>query len=276
MPMAEYSSGTRLAEGVCYIVVPESVILDFGECANVVTAFSYMWFKRGVDSTVCFSAGKMAEWSGRKPDRGPGRINDRFVKAVGKLVDCGYVSLDGELGRSSYVEACVVKDKVTEQCQQESKRFAVIYSDEVRKIFSYDGFKPNDSFFNCDVVLRVFAYLRMMIYRRRVESYTSDGIDEKVERNPESYNAYLKDVSDALGMQMRVLSDSIDALKNLGLIYSVSLPRFMSDGRWHTGQTLFCNFEKREGMLLYASGDGYYDREIENKKRQLAAAIRKK
>lgn len=264
-------SGNRFA-------VPHSIITDSDMNDKRVTAFSFFSVRRGLDCCLTFSLNNIVKWTGRKPNRHENGINDKFAQAVEYLEDQGYLTLSGKPGHTSCVDACLSLDRIAEEC--ECDRFAVIYLDELRKILDYKNPNSKDVFLNSDVVLLVFAYLRMMIFRRRNRLLPEEigvggiynrelDIETRRKKSPDTYNGYYCDMADELGITSRTFSKAVDALNDMGLIYSESLPRVKHDGKWKTTHTVFCNAYKREGDCLLASGEEYYLAEVENKKNKL-------
>lgn len=280
----EYQSPTKLEmPSGNYFLVPASVILDTGSNDKRVTVFSLLSVKRGLDWSVNFSINSMVGWAGKKQNRNPNGINASFNTAIERLIEEGYLSVYGKLGNATNVDAVFNMSKITEQCQQKRERFAIIYIDELQKILGYKVKSSKDSFFSNDVVLLVFSYLRMMIYRRRNELLPGEtNIDGKNDkeydinarriRSPEAYSGYYCDIAEELGLSPRAVSDAVSALNELELIYSESLPRVKHEGKWKTTYTIFCNRYKRENNYLLADGSKYYMSEIDNKKKQLNVA----
>lgn len=277
----EYSSPVKLeAPSGNYFAVPESVILDADANDKRVTAFSFFSVRRGLDCEVTFSVNNIVKWTGREPNRYANGINAKFSQAIERLANEGYISLSGKPSNSSSVDAVFSLDKITEQCRQKKRRFAIIYVDELKKILGYANPNAKDSFFNNDILLLVFAYLRMMI-RRRMNSLLPEerniggershehDVEMRRIRMPETHDEYYCDMADKLGLSPRAVSDAVDILNELGLIYSEPLPRVMHDGKWRTTHTLFCNRYKREGSYLLAEGRDYYISEAKRRKRQL-------
>lgn len=275
----EYPSPTKLEgnSGV-YFAVPESVVFgkDMGD--RRVTVFSFISVRRGLDLNLTFTVNGIVEWSGRKPDKHKNGTSDKFTSAVSRLVDDGYLTLHGKLGRSSCTNARFNLELVLERCKTE--RFAIIYLDELEKILSYRNPNKKDSFMSNEAVLLVFAYLRMKIFRRRNRLFPEEtNVDDKNDvqydietrkaKNPEAYSDYYCDIAENVGLSERSVSKSVEVLNELGLIYSEPLPRVKHDGKWKTTHTLFSNAYKREGCELLHYGIDYYLPEIENKKRKL-------
>lgn len=269
----EYESTERL-EGAAgaYFTIPSSIIFgkDIGE--KRVTAFSYFSVRRGIDGIVSFSTNMVVNWAGRKPNRRVGGINDKMFDAIFALSNEGFICVDGDYSGSKVANARYNSSRVSGDAKS---GYATIYVDELYDIFGCDI--SGDGFVNVDILLLVFAYLRMRIYRRpnklRVEELNVDGendiahdIDARRRRNPEAYNGYYCDIADDLGLSPRVTSKAIDILVDIGLIYSEPLPRTMVGDRWLTSHSLFCNAYKRERNVLLDGGKPYYTREIENKK----------
>ena len=150
----------------------------------------------------------------------------------------------------------------------------------MKQILNYKNQNSKDSSVNNDIILLVFAYLRMRIFRRRNRLFPEEiNIDNKnshkydIEarklRSPDAYDCYYCDIAKELGLSSRTVSKAINVLNELGLIYSESLPRIRYDGKWRTDHTIFCNAYKREGSCLLASGSDYYLTEVKNKKKKL-------
>ena len=246
------------------------------------TIFSYFSVKRGLDNMCEFSVNSIIKWSKKKPDRHKGGINDKVLLAVGALVEEGYLSLEEKLTSNVTIDSTWNVEKITEECKR--NRFAVIYLDELKKILEYQNPNPKDTLLNTDIILLVFAYLRMKIYRRRnmmmPEEYNLDSkndheydIQQRRTRSPEAYDCFYYEIGNELGITARAVSKAVEVLNELQLIYSEALPRIKyNDGetiKWRTDHTIFCNYYKREGSNLLAQGEQYYLIEINNKKKKL-------
>lgn len=275
----EYSNPAKLnGDSGIYFTVPESIILDSDANDKRVTAFSFFSVRRGLDCGVTFSVNSMVKWMGRKQNRNSNGINGKLVQAIERLRDNGYISFSDKLTNSSFVDASFDMSKVSDECTQ--GRFAVIYLDELKKILDYRNPNPKDAFLNNDVILLVFAYLRMKIIRRRNELFpeevNADGkrsheYDVKTRRirSPEAYDCYYSEIAEELGISARTVSKAVAVLNEIGLVYSESLPRINKDGKWRTDRTVFCNAYKREGGKLLDDGSEYCISEIDRKKRKL-------
>lgn len=255
-----------------YFSVPVDVIMNDIEEAKVITAFSYLSICRGIDMRVKCSVADIVEWSGRKPNRASGGINDKISLSMSYLRDEGYVDVDDMSGR---FVAEFAFDKVKETCS--GYRFAILYVDEVEKVLSYSDGNASDKRFSNDILLLVFSYLRMMIYRRKNAVAIEDDAAKRKLRNPEAYVGFYKDIAEDIGVSERLVSKSVDILFDMGLIYYETLPKYKNaDGEWRTGRTLFCNSYKREGKMLLASGKSYYVPEASNMKSKITLSKKKR
>lgn len=255
-----------------YIVIPSSVILDGKECEKLVTVFSYFFIKRGLDDTVSSSINMIAKWCGKNPNRSQRGISAKLLAAVNKLNEDGFISVSDNPSGANIVETNVNLGMITKLCQEDRERFATVYIDEILKIVRYDGLSSSNKTLDNDVLLHVFAYLRMMIYRRKSDpSATQYGDnDERRVRTTETYNCYIQDMAEELGLSPAIASDAIAALREMELIYFEPLPRLKyDDSMWRTGHTVFCNWYKRESGYLVAEGSAYYEEEVRNRKKQL-------
>jgi hypothetical protein len=278
----EYSSSVELANVTGkYFVVPKSIILAKNTNDKRLSAFSYFVMRAGMDNRVYFSVNEIIRWLGRKQDRHSTGINNRILQMTNYFKNEGYLNFDGELTSSSAkIEAEVNNSAILQICKQEN--FAIIYVDEYMRIAEYQKLDVDtkDSYLNKDIILLVFAYLRMKIYRRKnrlaideININNKNSLDYDIhsrrKANPEAYNCYYIDIAEELGISERMVSKAANVLKEIGLIYLETLPRIKYNDNWVTEHTIFCNTYKREGNLLLDSGEEYYMREIKNKKDKL-------
>ena len=275
----EYQNPVKLnGDSGIYFSVPDSVILDADANDKRVTAFSFFSIRRGLDRGVSFSINSIVKWIGRKQNRNSNGINGKLIQAIERLRDDEYISFSDKLTNSSCIDATFNTCKVSEECNR--GRFAVIYFDELKKILDYKNPNSKDAFLNNDVILLVFAYLRMEIYRRsnslrpeeiNIGNKRSHELDVETRRIrcPEAYDCYYYEIAEKLGISARTVSKAVVVLNELGLIYSESLPRVNVDGKWRTDRTIFCNAYRREGGYLLKDGSEYYLPEIDRKKKKL-------
>lgn len=275
----EYSSPVELdAISGNYFAVPASIIMDTDMTEKRITVFSFFSIYRGLNSSLFFSINNIVKWMGKQPNRHTNGINGKTIQIIEYLRDGGYLTLYDELNNSSCMEATLNLSKISEECDND--RFAIIYLDELKQIMGYQNPNAKDVFLNSDVILLVFAYLRMKIYRRRNKLFLEEinvdnqnnhqlDIDARRLRSPDAYDCYYYEIAEELGLTARTVSKAVDALNELGLIYSEPLPRIKYENKWRTDHTIFCNTYKREGNYLLISGSEYYMTEVENKKRKL-------
>lgn len=246
------------------------------------TVFSYFSVRRGLNSEVTFSINDIVRWSGRKPDRHLNGINDKVERIIDYLCEQRYLGKTSIPKHSSMVSANFNLGRIQQACDTE--RFAVIYTDELAKIISCPV-SLRDTYHNVDVILLVFAYLRMKIYKRRNRLFPEEinvqnkndyflDIEARRMRAPEAYDDYFSDIALELGLTDRAVSAAVAALNELGLIYFETLPRIKrideyGNEKWRTDHTIFCNTYKREMQYLLAFGSEYYMQEIRNKKLKL-------
>lgn len=217
------------------------------------------------------------DWLKRKPNRHKNGLNDKIEECINHFYNTGYLKLLDNSNLSVYKTSVFNSEKLTEDCQNGLFRFAIIYLDEVNTILNY---RSNDTTINSDIVLLVFAYLRMKIYRRpnklsaqeiNLDNKNSHSYDIKKrrERAIEAYDCYYYEIAEDLGITERVVSKAINILYGLNLIYFESLPKTKYDDKWKTNHAIFCNTYKRENGYLLAEGKEYYLPEIDNKKKKL-------
>ena len=275
----EYSSPIELdVISGNYFAIPASIILDIDMTEKRTSVFSFFSVYRGLNSSLFFSINSIVKWMGKQPNRNANGINNKIIKVVEGLRDGGYLTLSEELDNSSCIEAVYNLSKISEEC--DCDRFALIYLDELKQIINYQNPNLKDSFLNSDVILLVFAYLRMKIFRRRNKLFPEEinvndrnnhqyDISARKLRSPDVYDCYYFEIAKELGLTARTVSKAAAALGELGLIYSEALPRIKYEDKWRTDHTVFCNMYKREGSYLLASGESYYLTEVENKKKRL-------
>lgn len=283
MESYEYSSPKELDHiSGNYFAVPSSIILDTNMNDKRVSVFSFFSIHRGLDCSLFFSINSIVKWIGKLPNRNANGINNKIIQIIEYLRHEGYLTLFEEPTNSSCIESNFNLSKISEKCEHE--RFAIIYVDELKKIMNYHNPNLKDSSVSNDIILLVFAYLRMKIFRRRnkllpeeinINNNNNHQYDIEIRKlkSPDAYNCYYYEIANELGLSDRTVSKTVAILNELNLIYSESLPRIKyHDGKsekWRTDHTIFCNTYKREGNCLLISGKDYYLTEIENKKKKL-------
>lgn len=272
-----------------YYSIPSSVIFDPDGVMNEkrISVFSFFSMFKAANDNLFFSVNSIVKWLGRKPNKHKNAINDKIHQNMDGLIYYGHLSMIDDCGNDSYCSQALVNMKsIRQECDIE--RFAIIYFDEYEKIMSYKFSNNKDVYLSNDSVLLVFAYLRSKIAKRRNELLPEEiNLDNKNDlvydiqkrklKSPDVYNCFLMDIARELKLSDRVVSLSVSVLNELGLIYSVEMPRTrQDDSKWKTNHTLFCNAYKREGGYLLDSGEQYYLTEIENKKKKLNGIFRQR
>lgn len=267
-----------------YFMVPRCLIQDSQAGSKRITIFSFLSIRRGLDKIVTFTINGIAKWMGKTPNRNPNGVNNKIMQLLRYLQSEGYVSLPRRIENTMLSEAEFNIDTVKKNCEGDT--FAILYVDEVEDILHYK-IRNKENECNRDVVLLVFAWLRMRIYRRpnrmRPEEMNCDDKDKRendiANRRklfPEAYDCYYKDIAKDVGISERLVSKAVAVLNGLELIYSEPLPRSKNDdGDWRTEHIIFCNYYKREKESLLAFGEDYYSEEVESKK-NLINAYKKK
>ena len=266
----EYDSKSKLDgnDGV-YFRIPKEVIVNNDSNDMLITTFMFFAVRRGLDDKVMFNVNWMVKWHGKNSDRHSRGINSKFASAVNDLCDLGYLSLDGGIENTKMYIAEFNTKKVKDEC--DTDYFAIIYLDEYEKIMEYD---TKSKYVNNDILLRVYAYLKMNIRNRSNRLSNEDAcqenpVESRRAKKPEVMNMFYRDEAEEIGISERAMSQAVKVLHELGLLYYEPLPRVKVDGKWRTNHTLVCNMYKRENGYLMTCGENYYMREISNKKKLL-------
>ena len=276
----EYPSGEKLnSKERAFIRVPESLILDSRSDDKRISVYAFFASMRGIYGDMTFTLNELLRWMGRKPSRKKGYGSDALVSVVSYLEELGYVRVDGVPKNAEQTDACFDIDFLNDKCSEE--RFGILYVDEIMKVLSYVEEDKKGRPPNRDAMLLILAYLRLNIPRRRNKLHYEeigagdDGTNEsdvarRRDRYPESYNAHFKDIANDIGLSEYIASKYLHLLMDMKIIYFECMPRFKFNGEWRTDCTLFCNWYKRDGDVLLASGRPYYELEISAKKRLIA------
>lgn len=266
----EYDSKSKLdGNAGVYFRIPKEIIANGDSNDMLITAFMFFAVRRGLDDKVMFNINWMVKWHGKNSDRHSRGINSKFVSAINRLCDLGYVSLEDGIENTKMCIAEFNNKKVKDECDEDY--FAIVYLDEYNKIMQYD---TKSKYINNDVLLRVYAYLKMNIRNRSnrlssEEACQDNPIETRRAKRPEAMNMFYRDEAEELGVSERVMSQAVKVLYELGLLYYEPLPRVKVDGKWRTNHTLVCNMYKRENGYMLSRGEDYYMREISNKKKLL-------
>ena len=270
----EYESKTDLKDDSrVHFNIPASIILNNDAGKKRIAVFSFFSVYKGLNNKLFLSVNCLAEWTGKIPDRHKNGVNGKLIESIEWLKKNEYINYSEIAKHDSCMEVSFNSQKIIEECNCD--RFALIYLDELKKIFNYQNPNSKDTSLSSDNILIVFAYLRMMIYRRKnkvLPEKANCSIEDIKAESTDVYNSYYKEIANNLNLSTNTISKIVDVLNELGLIYSEPLSRTKCDEKgekWLTNHTLFCNFYKRENTYLYNSGENYYTTEIENKKKIL-------
>lgn len=257
-----------------YFMIPAEIILqkELDDCR--LSVFAFFNVRRGLDACTIYTINQIVPWTGRHENRNSSGINQRIRNVISYLEKKEYLLSPDSRSKTPYLKSMINLTKIAELCKTE--RFAVLYVDEIQKIMSYKCSVAQDGFLNIDIILLVFTYLRFKIYRRRnklmLDEYNLDNknsheydIEQRRKHCPEAYDCYLCEIAEDLGISDRAVSRAVSILSELELIYFETLPRRFDGEQWHTRNTIFCNFDKREGSFLLAKGEEYFSVEINNK-----------
>lgn len=255
-----------------YISIPLSLITDSEIDEKRVSVLSFLKIRSGIDDIVAFTIPDMIEWCGSKPDRRTGGLNGKYIDALDELVDKGYITYLNERSKSGYIKCEFNTSYYHEECLN---GYASVYLDEIEKIMQYKKKNKKDTSITNVKILLVFAYLRHKIVRRpnelKPEERTTEGIEERKERYPEAFYAYIKDIADELRLSVKTIPKIIAILEEeLGLIVTDSAYRIRNkDGKFRTLPTIFANAYKREKDCLLLTEEDYSRNEIEAKARKI-------
>ena len=260
----EFNKIERVPYG--YIQIPREIIERSSLGKLRVSVFSLLSMKRGVDNEIIASVPMIVKWLRRKEDRHKDGINENVESLIQQFRNLKYIS-DAEDNYGLKLPVYSYNAKTV--YDQNKFGFATLYSDEIKKILDYSGDSVGKSRYNLDTCLLVFAYLRMMIPRRKNEIFMSEitdsnGFQYRKEIYPEAYYSYYHDIASAIGLTCEAVSMAVGILAELGLIimhesyYGKKMTDYMARYK------IFANTYKRENDYLLATGKAYYESEIKN------------
>lgn len=257
-----------------YIAIPSSIILDKNIDYRRVVVYIYFAIKKGLDNEIDFTINSLVNWCGYTPNNNKGKINEKIKEIIVAFDNGGFINLD-EMPKEKkykneyvkdYYTAMFNEDVVVDELCNPSRRFALLWIDEIKKIMSYKIEDTKNVYLNSSTLLLVFSYLRMVIYRRSSLNISYTRHKEEAKNNPEAYNGFYYKIADEIGISSKTLSKALNILSNdLQLIYIRELPKIKYENKYRTDNTIFCNTYKREGCYLIAYGKDYYEYEVENK-----------
>lgn len=255
-----------------YISIPSKVITDDELDVKAVSILAFLKIHCGLNDTVSFTIPDMVRWCGGKPDRGMNGTSEKYLVALDKLADRGYLTYLSEKSRSRYMKCLFNSDFYSKQC---TDGYSSVYLDEIEKIMQYKKKNTRDNRVTSTNIFLVFAYLRHSIKRRpnelKPEERTLDGIKERKERIPEAFDGYINDIADSIGISAKTVSKVVDILEeDLKLIVTDRAFRVRNkDGEFRTLPIIFANAYKRESSNLLLTEKDYSRLEIEAKARKI-------
>ena len=255
-----------------YISVPFSIIVDEELDIKGVSIFAYLRIHCGLNDVVNFTIPDIIEWCGGKPDKRTNGLNDKYLNALDKLVDMGYLTYLNNKSKSGYIKCKFNTDYYYEEC---ANGYSSVYLDEVEKIMQYKKKNTRDNVATNINIFLIFAYLRHKIIRRpnelKPEEQSIDKIKDRKERLPEAYDGYINDIANEVGLSAKTVSRIIDILEQeLRLIVTDRAFRVRNnDGEFRTLPIIFANAYKRETSYLLLTEDNYCRLEIEARAKKM-------
>lgn len=235
-----------------FVYIPASILLDEKNNQLATALICYLQIRQGRDGISLFSISDAVEWLGRKQNFSARGINGVLFKTLCWLKDEGYIQVIGEMECKRIIKARVLVDELYARKIGDKKcKYAVLFLDEIDKILQTNGYdgKP-------EVYLLVLSWLRMMICRRK--SY-GDGREQL----PEMTYSYLKHIAEHLNVSEKGISNAVNALHEMKIIYMKHSDKYRCGDRWRHHVTFFCNYYRRDGKKLTAYGEEYYEAEIQ-------------
>ena len=247
--------------------IPESLILDTEIHRKAIMVYAFLQLRKGADSRLTFSVDDLIRELGYVPKEVKGAINDQVKDVLQYFITQNYLTIISpnvkKITSRKYITYRFNTDCVNELFEQE--KFAIVYQDEFQILAKYKSSSIQKA-----TLFFMFAYLRLMIPRRKSQFVMNNVFANDEERKkfyPDVYGHYLRDISAEISINERTVSKAVKILDEIGLIHSYAMKNYKSKkaNHWISGQTLFCNFYKREQDMLVAAGSEYYDEEIKNK-----------
>lgn len=261
------------------IPIPQSIILDKDCDLMRLAAYSYLYVRRGQDNIMYFSVNTMLDWMHKKKNRHKGGINDKAVELLEHFKDQKYIMYDNSVfDKEKLDDGKLKKVNIWEQFfgvrfmmdtlhnQIDDGAYTFLYWDEILTIMRFKNTNKKDVYVNNTTILLVLAYLRWRIGKR------PNRINERNRSQDwiEAWNCYYKSIADELGISVKMVSECVNILKKLGLIYyeRISTTK-ISESDYRSRHAIFVNTYKREGNVLLTSGRDYYMNELQKKKKLL-------
>lgn len=251
------------------ILIPENIVKNTKYDQLRIALYVYLFVRRGMDDIVYMSISDFFSFINKSIDRHKGAIFDKFCMLLEMFRNDGIVDYDNIDIQKSNKQFFKIRFNSL-NFNESDVSFCILYWDEVKKILNYKNKETKNPYFNNLNDLIVFSYLRFVIPNRpNTLPVEYQDIKTMIRKYPEAYNCYYKNIADALNVNARNVSASVLNLENLDLIHHQVLYRtkFTNNEKdaWKTEHTIFVNCYKRSKGYLLATGDGYYQKEIDNK-----------
>lgn len=260
-----------------YLKIPRSLIYAH-ECGDKrVSCFSYFVLHSGLNKRVLFQCNYLITWCGFKPKRDKGCMNDKFKQVIAWMYENNFIQTADEtiFHTKDFSRNSTLIANINPMAFFPVNNFGMVFDFEIDKIIEYskEHRLHMDRRITHATLLLILAYIRCNIRSRPKESYDTQS---EIERCPEVFYRMYTDIAKDLGLQERVVSNSIHILCDLQIIAKQEMPRFQDkNGAWHTDATMFVNRYKyiqepvtKEPM---SDNDYNYKRELTYSKKLLAS-----
>lgn len=208
----------------------QSIIESVGE--KGILAFTYFMSMNTEIEIINFTLEDLILYSGFKPNRREGGINEKFIESIMWLKDNKYIincTFDKDIKQKSLYK-CSINNL--------EEPYFKVYNSEILKLYKYDGKLKKTN------LIKLFLYIKSKIYRR---SKTEHIEYDKYEVCFPSY----KNISDTLHIGETNILPYINELKSMDLISFKKIPDMIS-----------CNGEILYGCNVYTDCIGDTEEEI--------------
>lgn len=261
----EFENCTKLeGDASMFIAVPDKIVFDEFEYVDTeILLFTYLQMNKNFFSDVLFYNCDFSDWLNVKPSKKKGEILDRVNISLERLKSLGFIKfqLHERLGRNGVYKIHLESYKIMKE------RFAMIYFDEINKIFEFK-FKNGNSSSSYGKLIKLLSYFRLNIYQRKNEFYSEEREPELEFRRknmPEAFSRHIKSIAEDLNIDRKTTSKMIDILVGLDIIIKKIPYNVKYNNNWYSPESIFANAYKRQNGFSLASGENYYLREIESK-----------
>lgn len=235
------------------IKIPREVIFDTDLTDKRMIIFSYLTMRRAFDDTAAFGIQELCRWSNIKPNRNPGKINEKYYDTLNRFASKDYFISHPDftelMAKRSNSNEYYLLSLNTEKFDIEDN-FCLIYEDELRQIIASQLYSSN--------LLLILSYIRIHINR-------SPG-------QPRCCYRLFKTISADTGLSERMVSKCVELLKEMEIIDYDSAAKISSRS---TSPKIFADFRvlsrDEDGNL---SPDTNYSSKNEIEKQKILMKIR--